>query len=203
MQALARQWGYGQAQRQWKRRKDAGRTVYLQLLIDSSGSMQRNNRLQRLKTAVNLASSAINSGNQVGMISFSDQPVLHLPLQPFDGAGRARLLAAVQRLRPDGATALYDGMAVAMAELMRARRSDPDGRFVLLLLNDGARTSGLQLSDLSDVIRHSGINTIPMSYGEVDEGELNAIAALRESSVYKGTPKLILPLMHELFQTNL
>ena len=192
-----------EAQRLWKQRKDGGRTVYLQLLIDTSGSMNDHQRLSQLKKALTQASGAINSGNQVGLISFSDHPVRHLPLQPIDGAGRRRLLATVNSLEANGSTALYDGLAVAMADLLRARQRDPNGRFHLLLLSDGERTSGLSFDDLREVIRSSGITITPIAYGEVNQNELKTIAALRESVVYQGTPQRIVPLLNDLFQTNL
>jgi Ca-activated chloride channel family protein len=192
-----------QAQRQWKRRKDGGRTVYLQMVIDSSGSRNEERRLEQVKQAVAQAATAINPGNHVGLISFSDRPIRHLPLQPFDGPGHQRLLAAVDGLRADGPTALFDGLAVAMADLMQARRTDPDGRFVLLLLSDGQCTTGLELAELEPAIRHSGISLIPIAYGDPELGDLKALAAIRETTVQKGKPQLIQPLIHDLLQTNL
>ena len=223
MQALARQFDYGtgipvpqearppkangellsQEQRQWKQRKDSGHTVYLQLLIDTSGSMAEHERLKKLKRAISLAVNTINEGHQVGLISFSDRPVRQLPLQPFDRSSKQRLLAAVQQLRPEGETALYDGLAVALADLMKARQADPEGRFYLLLLTDGMRTQGLELRDLSEIVTQSGVRIIPISYGKVNENELIELASIRESTVYQGSPEKIQLLMNDLFQTNL
>jgi Ca-activated chloride channel family protein len=177
--------------------------VYLQLVIDTSGSMVIDERLTRVKRAIRVASAAINSGNQVGLITFGDRPVRQLPLAPMDERGRQRLVATVNQLQADGATALYDGLAVAMADLMRARQKDPNGRFHLLLLSDGKPTSGLTLGPLRDVIQHSGIRITPIAYGDLAAGELRAIAGLRESVVYEGTPQRILPLISDLFQTTL
>ena len=192
-----------QAQAQWKRRKDGARTVYLQLVIDRSGSMRQHGRMRQLKKAVAIASGAINPGNQVGLISFGDHPIRHLPLQPYTSALRGRLLAAVQQLEPEGSTAIYDGLAVAMADLMRERQRDPQGRFVVLLLSDGERTSGLTLPELQPVLAQSGITVIPIAYGEVNAQELQELAAIREGSVYAGSPEQIVPLMNDLLQTNL
>jgi Ca-activated chloride channel family protein len=190
-------------QRLWKQRKDGGRTVYLQLLVDVSGSMNENDRLSQLQRALIVASGAINSGNQVGLISFSDQPTRLMPLQPYDANSRARLVATVQGLQANGATALYDGLAVALHDLMQARRRDPNGRFHLLVLSDGMATKGLSLGDLRSVIEHSDITITPIAYGDVNDGELRDIAAIRESAVYRGDPKRILPLINDLFQTTL
>jgi len=223
MQALARQRGYGepqgiaaaakppqpdgallsQAQTLWKQRKDGGRTVYLQLVIDTSGSMNKDQRLNQLKKAITLATTAINDGNQVGLVSFSDHPVRQMPLQPINARGRRQLIASINSLQADGPTALYDGLAVGMADLMKARQQDPNGRFHLLLLTDGQRTQGLDFDNMRDVIDKSGIVITPIAYGEVNQRELKSIADLRESLVYQGTPALVMPLMKDLFQTNL
>jgi len=190
-------------QQLWKQRKDGGRTVYLQLLVDVSGSMNENDRLSQLKRALTVASGAINSGNQVGLISFSDKPTRLMPLQPYDANSRARLLATAQGLQANGATALYDGLAVALHDLMQARRRDPNGRFHLLVLSDGLATKGLRLGDLRSVIENSDITITPIAYGDVNDGELREIAAIREGAVYRGDPKRILPLINDLFQTAL
>jgi Ca-activated chloride channel family protein len=53
------------------------------------------------------------------------------------------------------------------------------------------------------VIENSDITITPIAYGDVNDGELRDIAAIRESAVYRGDPKLILPLINDLFQTAL
>ena len=62
---------------------------------------------------------------------------------------------------------------------------------------------GLNLGDLRSVIENSDITITPIAYGDVNDGELRDIAAIRESAVYRGDPKLILPLINDLFQTAL
>jgi Ca-activated chloride channel family protein len=43
----------------------------------------------------------------------------------------------------------------------------------------------------------------PIAYGEVNQKELQALAALRESTVQSGNPQNVESLLKELFQTNL
>jgi Ca-activated chloride channel family protein len=126
-----------------------------------------------------------------------------MPLQPYDANSRARLLATAQGLQANGATALYDGLAVALHDLMQARRRDPNGRFHLLVLSDGLATKGLRLGDLRSVIENSDITITPIAYGDMNDGELRDLAAIREGAVYRGDPKRILPLINDLFQTAL
>jgi Ca-activated chloride channel family protein len=158
----------------------------MQLVIDTSGSMAKNERLSKLKQAVIAASQTINFGHYVGLVTFNDAVVRQLPLQPFDGNGKQRLLAAVQQLQPDGGTALYDGLAVGLADLMKEQPN-----------------RGLNFGQLRPIIQQSGVRIIPIAYGEVNAGELGEIAAIRESPIYTGKPELIVSLMTDLFQTSL
>ncbi|MBW4644856.1 MAG: VWA domain-containing protein [Goleter apudmare HA4340-LM2] len=223
MQQLAQQQGYEQtkylqggkfppmpsgdvlkaAQNFWKQRKDGGQTVYMELVVDTSGSMDQNNRLQAVRQALRLASQQINQGNHIGLVTFSDRPIRRITLAPFDKLEQKRLFAAIDQLRADGETALYDGLVVGLAELMTKQKTDANGRFYLLLLTDGKRTNGIEFAQIKDVIRHSGVRVYPIAYGEVNQQELEAIAAIRESSVYQGTPEKVQSLLKDLFQTNL
>lgn len=190
------------AQSYWKARKDGGRTVYLMTVVDTSGSME-GDPLNAVKEGLQVASSAINAGNQVGLISFGDRAVYHLPLAPFDQLQHQRLLAAIDNLRADGSTAMYDAMIMGMGELMKQRQTDPEGRFYLLLLTDGQANRGYSFSDIENLITYSGIRVYPIAYGDVDEDELAAIAQLRESTVKQGTTDNVQDLLKGLFQTNL
>lgn len=190
------------AQSFWKQRKDGDRTVYMMLVIDTSGSMQ-GDRLEGVKKGLRLASSAINAGNQVGLVTFGDRPVRRMTLAPFNELEQKRLLVAIDDLKADGSTAMYDGLMIGLADLMEKQKADPNGRFSLMLLSDGEVTTGLRLDQVQSVLRDSGIRIYPIAYGEVNQQELQAIASLREGSVYDGNPETVQRLLKELFQTNL
>jgi Ca-activated chloride channel homolog len=191
------------AQSLWKQRKDGGKAVYMELVIDTSGSMEENQRLKAVQEALRVASQQINSGNQIGLITFSDRPTRRINFAPFNELEKKRLLTAIDELKPDGATALYDAVAVGLGDLMNQKKRDPDGRFYLLLLTDGERTDGIDLASIRDVIKQSGVRVYPIAYGEVNQAELKEIAAIREGSVYSGSPETVQTLLRDLFQTNL
>jgi Ca-activated chloride channel family protein len=191
------------AQSYWKQRKDGGHTVYMELVVDTSGSMEQNNRLKAVQAALRLASQQINQGNQIGLVTFSDRPTRRIALAPFNKLEQKRLFAAIDQLQPDGETALYDGLAVGLANLIEKRKADPDGHFYLLLLTDGERNEGLDFEQVKDVIKYSGVRVYPIAYGEVNQQELESIAAIREGTVYQGTPEKVQVLLKDLFQTNL
>jgi Ca-activated chloride channel family protein len=190
------------AQSNWKLRKDGGRTVYMALVIDTSGSME-GSRMQAVKDGLRIAAGQINPGNYVSIVTFDNRPVRRLPLAPFDQPQHQRFLATVDLLRADGATAMYDGMMVGLADLMEKKAADPTGRFYLLLLTDGEANRGFQFDAVQDVMAYSDVRFYPIAYGEVSQSELQAIASLRESTVQQGNPDNVQSLFRDLFQVNL
>jgi len=190
------------AQSNWKLRKDGGRTVYMALVIDTSGSME-GEPLAAVQAGLQVAASQINPGNFVSIVTFDDRPVRRLPLAPFDPLQHQKFLATVDQLRADGATAMYDGVMVALADLMEQQTRDPTGRFYLLLLTDGKTNRGNPFATIEPVMAYSDVRFYPIAYGDVDQGELDAIAALRESTVQQGNPENVRTLFRDLFQINL
>jgi Ca-activated chloride channel homolog len=190
------------AQGFWKKRKDGGRTVSLMLVIDTSGSM-KGDRLNAVKAGLRLASKQINTGNKVGLVTFSDLVRYLVPLAPFDKLQHQRLLAAIDSLQADGNTAMYDGTMIGLAELVKERQKDLNGRFNLLLLTDGEVTTGLKFGQVKEIMTQVGIRVYPISYGEANQKELEEIAKLRESTVQTGNPANVQSLLKELFQVNL
>ena len=190
------------AQSSWKLNKDSGRTVYLEMVIDTSGSME-GEPLAAVQEGLRIASQQINAGNQVGLVTFADRATQRLPLAPFDELHHRKLLAAVDQLLANGSTAMYDGMMLGLGELMEKRKSDPTGRFYLLLLTDGDVNRGYRFTDIQDVMTYSEVRFYPIAYGDVNESELQAIANLRESTVKQGNPENVQTLFQDLFQVNL
>ncbi len=191
------------AQSYWKGQKDAGRTVYLMLVVDVSGSMS-GSPIRAVQEGLRVASTQINSSNQVGMIAFNERPTYLLPLAPFDIQQHQGLLAAIDQLRADGLTATHDALMVAVADLMKQANQDPDGIYYVLLLSDGETNRGFRLNDTRAILEYSNVRVYPIAYGSgADRGELESIAALRESVVQVGTVDNVQTLLKDLLQTNL
>ncbi|MGF1568983.1 MAG: VWA domain-containing protein [Nodosilinea sp.] len=190
------------AQSNWKLRKDGDRTVYMSLVIDTSGSME-GQRLQAVQDGLRIAAGQINAGNYVGIVTFDDNPLQRLPLAPFDQLQHQKFLATVDQLQADGSTAMYDGVMVGLADLLEKQAADPTGRFYLLLLTDGDVNRGYKFDAVKDVMAYSEVRFYPIAYGEVNQSELEAIASLRESTVQQGSPDNVQSLFKDLFQVNL
>ena len=190
------------AQSSWKLNKDSGQTVYLEMVIDTSGSMQ-GEPLAAVQAGLRIASQQINRSNQLGLVTFADRPIRQLPLASFDERHHKKLLAAIDQFQADGKTAMYDGIMVGLADLLEKRASDPNGRFYLMLLTDGEVNWGHRFADIQDIMTYSQVRFYPIAYGNVNESELQAIANLRESTVKQGNPENVKTLFKDLFQVNL
>lgn len=98
------------------------------LVIDHSGSMEEAEKLAGAKDAARAFVAQMRPGDRTALVAFSDVPLL---LQPFTD-DQAALRKAIGPIRPDGSTALYDGLAMAVRQLTKA-----PGRRSIILLTDG------------------------------------------------------------------
>jgi VWFA-related protein len=98
------------------------------LVIDRSGSMAESGKLDGAKDAARAFVEQMRPGDRTALIAFSSDTRV---LQPFT-ADQASLLDAIDRIEPDGGTALYDGVAAGVDTLATV-----PGRRALLVLTDG------------------------------------------------------------------
>ncbi|MBI4862342.1 MAG: VWA domain-containing protein [Candidatus Riflebacteria bacterium] len=100
--------------------------ISVALVLDTSGSMQP--AMAELKRAVGEFIRTLEPEDRALLITFSDWVLLNQPLT----ASRRGLLNAVESLKADGATALYDAMERAVRELRSVR-----GRRLAVVFTDG------------------------------------------------------------------
>src|SRR5205807_4637871 len=99
------------------------------LVIDTSGSMAGAG-IVGAKSAADAFLNAVPADVKVGLVTFSDRPAL----QTAPTTNRAAIRTAISRLRANGETALYDGVALALHTL------GTTGARNVVLLTDGADT---------------------------------------------------------------
>lgn len=108
--------------------KDEPATAFL--VIDQSGSMQ-GEKIQAAKRAAESFIGLMRPQDRVGLIAFSDDPVVLHPL----GSNQAALRGRVRQLKAEGATAFYRA-----AELCLGKLTDVPGRKSIVVLTDGRDT---------------------------------------------------------------
>jgi Ca-activated chloride channel family protein len=109
--------------------------VTVGLVIDNSGSMWPK-RPEVLAAAEDFARSS-NPQDQIFVVNFNQSVSMGLPKElPFT-SNVQDLLAAISRSRPEGNTALYDGVGVALQHM----KAGAESRRALVVISDGGDNS--------------------------------------------------------------
>jgi len=123
------------------------------ILLDTSSSMSPVLAVAQ-DAAIGLVESAQHA-DRVSVTEFNDRAnILHSLSSDMDSAIRA-----IRATSPRGSTALYNGLYIAMTEMVRSRRNTQDIRKqAVVVLSDGQDTSSLvQYEDVMELANQSGI----------------------------------------------
>lgn len=124
----------------------ASSDVEIVLLIDTSGSMQ-GEPITAARRAASAFLGQLPAGTKVGVVGFGSQAQVLAPLS----TDHAAAAAAVAGLAAQGETALYDGVATALAGL--ATRDDADVQRSVVVLSDGGDTASQRsLADTATLV---------------------------------------------------
>ncbi len=168
------------AQNLWKEKKDAGRPVAAVFVADVSGSMA-GTRLFSLQRALRTARGFISPEASVGMVEFSDQTVLRLPIEEFDLNQQARFIAAVDDMDAAGGTAMYDGITLGLSMLLSHQATNPNAKPLLIVLTDGETNEGYTLGDVQATIGGLRIPVYTVGF-EANLDELGRLSSLVEAA---------------------
>ncbi len=153
------------AQRLWKEEKDSGSPTIALFIADVSGSMT-GDPLNRLKDSLIEASKNIRSDNYVGLISYSDDVTLNLPIGQFDLEQRSYFAGAVEKLKAGGNTSTYDALLVGINMINEYKQSIPDAKTMIFVLSDGQCNRGVEYGTSAGIVSHYGIPIYTIGYNE-------------------------------------
>ena len=132
------------------------------LVLDRSGSMQKEDRMGGLKRAVDGFLENQPEGSRVAVIAFGDE--VELICRFTDDPRKVR--AAVGDLTPGGKTVFYDGVSEALRLISRET-----GRRAILAMTDGEDNRS-RFSDLASAVRdarRAGVPVHTLALGADDE----------------------------------
>ncbi|MCU0511482.1 MAG: VWA domain-containing protein [Anaerolineae bacterium] len=173
----------------------------IMLLIDISGSMAQENRLEQAKQAALAFIDQMETNNRVGLTVFDTSVTEVVPLDNLERNQQA-LRQAIQSLQPQGGTALYDA-TVAVMNNIAAASDDGDRIRAVLVLSDGEDTESVQydLLAVTNAIRatRNDLNpviVIPVAYGSAaDTRTLSRMAEASNTTLQSGDPNNIQALL--------
>jgi len=154
-----------QAQKIWKDMKNAGKPICAVFVVDVSGSME-GEPLIKLKRSLLEGQKYIGKDNQVGLISYSNNVHIDLPIAEFDINQRSKFAGAIDDLQAGGSTATFDAIAIAMDLLTKQKavgvEADPNLKPRIFVLSDGKQNEGHSLKEIEKIVKNLGmpINTI-------------------------------------------
>ncbi len=170
------------------------------LLMDVSGSMQNDNKLEQAKQAAIAFLSNMEPTNRVGLALFSGNVEIRVPLDILE-TNQDQLERQINSLRADGGTELF----LSIQEVVSlATEGDDENRIrAVVLLSDGADTGsrGVTLNAATTAIQASRdslnpVIVIPVAYGaDADIGALNSIARASNTRIQSGDPQNILSVL--------
>lgn len=168
------------AQKLWKENKDSGRSISAVFVADVSGSMG-GDAINQLKTSLINGSKYINDENSIGLVSYDSNVYVNLPIAKFDLNQRSLFTGAVQDLQEGGATASFDALAVALNMLLEEKEKNPDAKLMLFLLSDGETNTGLNLQQISGILKAYKIPVYTIGYN-ADIEALETISSINEAA---------------------
>lgn len=152
-----------QAQKLWKENKNGDKPIVAVFLADVSGSME-GEPLNELKKSLLNGSRYIGEENSIGLVTYSNDVNINLPIEKFDLNQRSLFTGAVQDMDASGGTATFDAIAVAVQMLLDEKEKNPDAKLMLFVLSDGETNIGHSLDDLREILESVKIPVHTIGY---------------------------------------
>jgi Ca-activated chloride channel family protein len=138
----------------------------LVFLIDVSGSMDQPDKLPLLRAGMKVLTDQLRDDDKVTIVVYAG--AAGLVLEPTAGKDKAKIKAALDRLRAGGSTAGGEGLALAYAKAKEARIEGGINR--IILATDGDFNVGVtdigQLKEMVEDARKSGVSLTTLGFGE-------------------------------------
>ncbi len=135
--------------------------VSLGIIFDTSGSMI--DKIDGVRDAVEHFVKSVAPGDEIFLVRFSDDAEV---VQDFTD-DRRRILRAVERLEPQGSTALYDAVFLGLQRVIEGKHR----KRALLLLTDGNDTaSSMNLETALAAARKSEVTIYALGIGHGERG---------------------------------
>ena len=171
-----------QAQKLWKENKNGDKPIVAVFVADVSGSME-GEPLNELKKSLLNGSRYIGEENSIGLVTYSNDVNINLPIEKFDLNQRSLFTGAVQDMDASGGTATFDAIAVAVQMLLDEKEKNPDAKLMLFVLSDGETNIGHSLDDLREILESVKIPVHTIGYNANIEALENISRANEATSI--------------------
>lgn len=170
------------------------------LVIDRSGSME-GAPLEYVKQACNYVVDLLSPNDVLSIVTFEETVDVLMPPQRV--TAKDPIKQGISRLTPGNTTNLYDGLALAVAQVLQTQDANRATR--MIVLSDGDPTAGIK--DFSALVQHAqeiknrGVTITFLGFGPDYNEELLAAMSKRTGGNYYYIPSP--ELIPEVFRTEL
>jgi len=155
----------------------------LVLVIDKSGSMGRNDKLEYAKAAALTVLKTLSDSDSVGVIGFDSQPFVVIPLEPVSQS-RPYFSELIDRLKARGTTFLMP--ALQEAERSLAQSGAAIKHVVILTDGETGGTAAMYYDLVSSMHRDGGVTISTIAIGrEANLGLLQSISKYGGGGFYQ------------------
>jgi Ca-activated chloride channel family protein len=156
-------------------------------VIDISGSMRREDRLESVKSALHVLLDELDEGDSVGLVVYGSRGEIRL--EPTDISERSKIAAAIDGLMTGGSTNVHEGLDLAYA---MARKNYEAGKVNrLILCSDGVANSGgsTEAEEILSLVRKASdegvtISTIGFGMGNYNDVLMEKLADKGDGNYY-------------------
>lgn len=168
------------AQKIWKDKKNGSKPIVAVFVADTSGSMD-GAPLNKLKESLIKGQKYLGKDNSIGLISYSDDVSINLPIAKYDINQQSLFVGAVDSLQAGGGTATFNGIVVALKLLEDQLALDPNIKPLIFVLSDGETNKGYSLNDLRGLIENYKIPIYTIGYN-ANIKALESISGINEAA---------------------
>ncbi len=187
----------------YKVNKDNGKDIIAVFVADCSGSMYGDPIIQ-LKESLSNGMQYINENNYVGLVSYSDDVAIEVPIAQFDMNQKAYFQGGINSLTANGSTASYDAVVVAMDMIEKEKKNHPDAKAMIFLLSDGYQNVGYELDTIKPALKESQIPVYTISYtSEADTDAMRELSEVNEAATINADSEDIVYKIKSLFNSQM
>ena len=157
------------------RTRNSRQPVHLTVLVDTSGSMEMEDKLESVKRSLQLMLELLSPEDRLSLVTFADDSKTFLTRATPTPDERSAILYRIQKLVPEGSTNMSAGLLEARALVEPASSGRKQG---LILLTDGHANIGVHTeSGLLDILKRiqtdsPGLSLTTVAYGVDHNAEM-------------------------------
>lgn len=187
--------------------KSSSNEIIAMFLIDISGSMKTKseNKLVKVQEAISNSLQYIGPNSYVGMISYSTDVTVNVPIARFDEEQVRKLNGEVNNFTTSGGTHMYEAIAVGMKLIEEAKEEHPNATVMMFVLSDGQPSNDAkEIEFVEEYVRVLNIPIHTIGYGkDIDKVELKKLADINEATFSYVEKEDVIETFKVLFDANL